>query len=112
MNQLSKQQLLDAKLNEQSFLNAQREVLSIQFFKTLRRDYKIEGVPKGMEDWWRMTFPQFQDALTRLEIRSSGCVLEDWREFFSLMREKAVKLDRDIKGITKEVQQLQRQFMV
>ncbi|MEH0156654.1 hypothetical protein V6R21_21170 [Limibacter armeniacum] len=111
MNKFTHNPKLEEAMQLHAFLSSQKQQLTNQFFQALKRDYNIAHVPSQLSRWWELTFPEFHAELEALQVRRGLCVLEDWREFFSLMREKAVKLEADIRVTEEDIQRLKNTFL-
>ncbi|GAA4832191.1 hypothetical protein [Algivirga pacifica] len=91
--------------HEESFyktLLKQKERLTSQLYQALRRDYQLTAFPERLKCWWKLTYYEFMNELRQLKVRSTTLIQEDWREFFTYMREQAIHLDRTIQLIEKQ----------
>jgi type I restriction-modification system DNA methylase subunit len=63
-------------------LNEDLQEQSQKFQRTLQRKFELESLPKKLQDWYLLNYPDFIKELTKLKIKLTLSQEAEWEEYF------------------------------
>jgi len=63
-------------------LNKDLQEESQKFQRTLQRKFEIASLPKKLQDWYLLNYPDFIKELTKLKIKLTLSQEAEWEEYF------------------------------
>ena len=63
-------------------LNKELQEQSQKFQRTLQRKFEIASLPKKLQDWYMLNYPDFIKELTKLKIKLTLSQEAEWEEYF------------------------------
>lgn len=77
-----------------------------KFQRTLQREFNLEILPKKLQNWNELSFPEFLKEIAKLKINLSLQQKDEWEEYFGTAREKAEKISQEISKTDSEIDQM------
>jgi hypothetical protein len=86
--------------------NSALQETSQKFQRTLQRKFELEILPKKLQDWYLLTYPEFINELAKKKIKLSLSEEAEWEDYFLQESKKALALKTDIDSTDKEIDQM------
>lgn len=77
-----------------------------KFQRTLQREFNLKILPKKLQNWNELSFPDFLKEVAKLKINLSLQQKDEWEEYFGTAREKAEKISQEISKTDSEIDQM------
>lgn len=87
-------------------LNKEHIEQSQKFQRTLVRKFELDQLPKKLQDWYLLTYPEFIKELGKKKIKLSLSQESEWEDYFLMESKKALALKTDIDTTDKEIDQM------
>ena len=88
------------------FLNNELQEVSQKFQRTLEREFKIDTLPKKLQNWYLLSFAEFIKELENKKVKLSLSQKAEWEDYFLQESKKALALKTDIDNTDKEIDQM------
>ena len=103
---LDQQQPFIEKADTMLQKNKELQQASEKFQRTLQREFNLENLPKKLQNWNELSFPDFLKEVAKLKINLSLQQKDEWEEYFGTAREKAEKISQEISKTDSEIDQM------
>lgn len=103
---LDQQQPFIEKADTMLQKNKELQQASEKFQRTLQREFNLENLPKKLQNWNELSFPDFLKEIAKLKINLSLQQKDEWEEYFGTAREKAEKISQEISKTDSEIDQM------
>ncbi|MHB1107700.1 MAG: hypothetical protein ACYCZ2_15200, partial [Lutibacter sp.] len=70
------------------------------------RKFELDQLPKKLQDWYLLTFPEFIKELGKKKVKLSLTQEAEWEDYFLQESKKALALKTDIDATDKEIDQM------
>ena len=97
------QQPFIEKANKMLSLNKDLQEQSQKFQRTLQRKFELEALPKKLQDWYLLTYPDFIKELTKQKVKLSLGQEAEWEDYFTTEAKKVVALKTEIDTTDKAI---------
>ena len=77
-----------------------------KFQRTIQRKFKIEDLPKTLQDWYLLKYTDFIKELAKKKVKLSLAEEAEWEEYFNAEAAKVLKLKANIDATDKEIDQM------
>lgn len=104
-----------SKINQQPFiekadqmisLNKELQELSQKFQRTIQRKFELEELPNKLQDWYKLSYPEFIKELAKKKVKLSLSQEAEWEEYFNQESKKALELKATIDATDKEIDRM------
>ena len=79
---------------------------SQKFLRTVYRKFEIDILPKKLQDWYLLTFPEFIKELSKKKVKLSLTQEAEWEDYFIQESKKTLALKTNIDNTDKEIDQI------
>ncbi len=86
--------------------NSELQLNSKKFQKSILRKFAITELPKKLQDWYLLSYPEFIKELGKKKIKLSLSEEAEWETYFSTEAKKALELKAQITQTDKEIDQM------
>jgi hypothetical protein len=85
------------KANTMLSLNKELQEQSQKFQRTLQRKFELETLPKKLQDWYLLPYPEFIKELTKQKVKLTLSQEAEWEDYFITEAKKvlAIKIEID-----------------
>ncbi len=82
------------KVEQMICLKVEQQEQSLKFQRTLQRKFELETLPKKLQDWYLLTYPEFIKELTKQKVKLSLSQEAEWEDYFTTEAKKvnAIKM--------------------
>jgi hypothetical protein len=98
------------KADQMLSLNKELQELSQKFQRTIQRKYEIGELSNKLQDWYKLSYPEFIKELAKKKVKLSLSQEAEWEDYFNQESKKALELKATIdvtdKAIDKMVYEL------
>ncbi len=101
--------LQTALINKADFLltlNKQLKEQSHKFQRTIQRKFELEDLPKKLQDWYLLTYPEFIKELAKKKVKLSLSQEAEWEDYFIQESKKALELKASIDTTDKAIDKM------
>jgi type I restriction-modification system DNA methylase subunit len=84
-------------------LNKDLQEASQKFQRTLQRKFELETLPKKLQDWYLLMYPEFIKELAKKKIKLSLSQEAEWEDYFLQESKKALELKTQINVTDNEI---------
>lgn len=102
----SSPELLISHVNLMLSLNKQIQEVSDKFTRTITRKFEIENLSKKLQEWFKLSYPEFIKELAKQKIKLSLSEEAEWEDYFNQEKAKAQNLQTEITKTDKEIDQM------
>ncbi len=95
-----------SKVNLIINLNKELQEQSQKSQRTIQRKFELEVLPKKLQDWYLLTYPEFIKELGKKNVKLSLAQEAEWEDYFLQESKKALALKTDIDATDKEIDQM------
>ena len=95
-----------AKADEMLSLNMLYDQTIQKFQRSLERKFAITELPKKIQDWYLLSYPDFIKELEKKKIKLSLSEEAEWETYFTSEAKKALELKSQIEKTDKEIDQM------
>jgi hypothetical protein len=88
------------------FNNKELQELSQKFLRSLERKFSLTELPKKLQDWYLLSYPEFIKELEKKKIKLSLSEEAEWEMYFTSEAQKAIELKSQIEKTDKEIDQM------
>lgn len=100
------------KAEQMLILNREFQEQSQKFQRTIQRKFELEELPKKLQDWYKLSYPEFVKELAKKKVKLSLSQEAEWEDYFIEESKKVLELKTTIdatdKAIDKMVYELYR----
>jgi len=79
------------------------EEVSSKFQRALQRKFELESLPKKLENWYELSFPEFVKELAKKKVKLTLSEESEWEDYFLQEQLKAVATKNKINTTDKEI---------
>lgn len=98
-----KQQFLRVKADSMLSLNKEIQEQSQKFQRTIQRKFELEDLPKKLQDWYLLSYPEFIKELGKKKVKLSLSQEAEWEDYFIEESKKALELKATIDATDKAI---------
>jgi hypothetical protein len=101
-----KQEIKDYLVNKSSLMAKNISDLFIQsqkFQRTLHRKFNLEDLPKKLQDWYVLSYPDFIKELAKKKVKLTLSEEAEWEDYFETESKKAQELKAQIDATDKAI---------
>lgn len=91
------------KVDKQIFLNKNIQEQSQKFQRTIQRKFELEDLPKKLQDWYKLTYPEFIKELGKKKVKLSLSQEAEWEDYFITESKKALEIQSQIDATDKAI---------
>jgi hypothetical protein len=84
-------------------LNKELQEQSQKFKRTIQRKFELEDLSKKLQDWYKLTYPEFIKELAKKKVKLSLSQEAEWEDYFIEERKKALELKSQIDATDKAI---------
>ncbi len=84
-------------------LNKELQEQSQKFQRAIQRKFELEELPKKLQDWYKLTYPDFIKELAKKKVKLSLSQESEWEDYFLQESKKAQELKTKIDATDKEI---------
>ncbi|MFA9289679.1 MAG: TaqI-like C-terminal specificity domain-containing protein [Solirubrobacteraceae bacterium] len=84
-------------------LNKELQLLVTKFMTLLQSDFTIKKPTKKLENWYNLSWAEFEKELNKLKITLLGTQKEDWLDRFTRLKTQAISLKTEIDQTDKQI---------
>jgi type I restriction-modification system DNA methylase subunit len=99
----SQQQPFIEKADLMLSLNANLKELSQKFQRTIQRKFELEELPKKLQDWYLLSYPEFVKELAKKKVKLSLSQEAEWEDYFVEESKKVLELKAQIDATDKTI---------
>jgi type I restriction-modification system DNA methylase subunit len=103
---LSKQQAFTEKAESMLSLNKELQEKSQKFQRTIQRKFELEDLPKKLQDWYLLSYPEFIKELGKKKVTLSLSQEAEWEDYFIQESKKALDLKASIDTTDKAIDKM------
>ena len=100
---LENQQPFIEKANQMLSLNKELQLLAQKFHRTLQRKFELGTLPKKLQDWYLLSYPNFVKELTKQKVKLSLSQEAEWEDYFTTEAKKVLDLKTKIDATDKAI---------
>ena len=104
--ELLNQELFIEKADIMLTLNKDLQVQSRKFQRTLQRKFELEDLPKKLQDWYLLSYPEFIKELGKKKVKLSLSQEAEWEDYFIEESKKALELKATIDATDKAIDKM------
>ena len=97
---------LTAKAESNIKVTIELQDVSEKWQRTIQRKFKLEELPKKIQNWHKLTFVDFVKELAKKKIKLSLNEEAEWEEYFNMERKKVLDILAEIEKTDKEIDQI------
>jgi type I restriction-modification system DNA methylase subunit len=87
-------------------LNKQLQEVSQKFQRTIQRKFELEELPKKLQDWYKLPYPEFIKELVKKKVKLSLSQEAEWEDYFIEESKKALELKATIDATDKAIDKM------
>ena len=87
-------------------LNKDLQEQSQKFQRTIQRKFELDDLPKKMQDWYVLSYPEFIKELAKKKIKLSLSQEAEWEEYFTTEAKKVLEIKTQIDTIDKAIDKM------
>lgn len=87
-------------------LNKDLQVQSQKFQRTIQRKFELEELPKKLQDWHKLSYPEFIKELAKKKVKLSLSQEAEWEDYFIEESKKAMELKSTIDATDKNIDKM------
>jgi type I restriction-modification system DNA methylase subunit len=91
------------KAEQMLSLNIELQKQSLKFQRTIQRKFELEDLPKKLQDWYLLSFPEFIKELGKKKVKLSLSQEAEWEDYFIVESQKALELKASIAATDKAI---------
>lgn len=95
--------IYESKVDLLLALNREVQELSNKFQRTIQRKFDLEELPKKLQDWYKLSYPEFIKELGKKKIKLSLSQEAEWEDYFIVESKKALELKATIDATDKAI---------
>ena len=76
---------------------------SQKFQRTIQRKFELEELPKKLQDWYKLTYPEFIKELAKKKVKLSLSQEAEWEDYFMQESKKVLELKSQIDATDKAI---------
>lgn len=84
-------------------LNKKLQEQSQKFQRTIQRKFELEDLPKKLQDWYKLTYPEFIKELAKKKVKFSLSQEAEWEDYFITESKKALEIQSQIDATDKAI---------
>lgn len=84
-------------------LNKDLQEQSQKFQRTIQRKFELDDLPKKLQDWYVLSYPEFIKELAKKKIKLSLSQEAEWEEYFTTEAKKVLELKNQIDAADKAI---------
>lgn len=84
-------------------LNKQLQEVSQKFQRTIQRKFELEELPKKLQDWYKLSYPEFIKELAKKKVKLSLSQEAEWEDYFIEESKNALDLKATIDATDKTI---------
>jgi hypothetical protein len=84
-------------------LNKELQEQSQKFQRAIQRKFELEDLPKKLQDWYKLTYPEFIKELTKKKVKLSLSQEAEWEDYFMQESKKALEIQSLIDATDKAI---------
>lgn len=92
-----------SKAEEITKLSYNLQELSQKFQRTIQRKFELEDLPKKLQDWYLLSYPEFIKELGKKKVKLSLSQEAEWEDYFMQESKKALELKANIDATDKAI---------
>lgn len=92
--------------NKMAKFNIELVDQSQKFQRTIQRKFELEELPKKLQDWYKLSYPEFIKELAKKKIKLSLSQEAEWEDYFLQEQKKALTLKQQIETTDKEIDKM------
>jgi hypothetical protein len=97
------EELFIEKADQMLSLNKELQELSQKFQRTIKRKFEIENLSTKLQDWYKLSYPEFIKELAKKKVKLSLSQEAEWEDYFNQESKKALELKATIDATDKEI---------
>lgn len=94
----------NAKMQQQK--NELLYELSNKFQRTIQRKFELDDLPKKLQDWYKLTYPEFIKELAKKKVKLSLSQEAEWEDYFIEESKKVLEIQSQIDATDKAIDTL------
>ena len=79
---------------------------SQKFQRTIQRKFELEDLPKKLQDWYMLSYPEFIKELAKKKVKLSLSQEAEWEDYFMQESKKALELKSQIDATDKAIDKM------
>jgi hypothetical protein len=87
-------------------LNKELQEQSQKFQRTIQRKFDLEELPKKLQDWYKLTYPEFIKELAKKKVKLSLSQEAEWEDYFMQESKIALELKSQIDATDKAIDKM------
>jgi len=103
---ISEQTPFIEKANLMLSLNKELQEQSQKFQRTIQRKFELVDLPKKLQDWYLLTYPEFIKELGKKKVKLSLSQEAEWEDYFIQESKKALELKTTIASTDKAIDKM------
>jgi tRNA1(Val) A37 N6-methylase TrmN6 len=103
---LEKQQPFIERADQMLSLNKELQDQSQKFQRTIQRKFELEILPKKLQDWYLLSYPEFIKELAKKKVKLSLSQEAEWEDYFIEESKKALDLKSQIDTTDKAIDKM------
>nr|WP_245793884.1 TaqI-like C-terminal specificity domain-containing protein [Flavobacterium xanthum] len=100
---IQKQQPFIEKTDLMLSLNTELKNQSQKFQRAIQRKFELEDLPKKLQDWYKLTYPEFIKELAKKKVKLSLSQEAEWEDYFMEESKKVLELKSQIDATDKAI---------
>ena len=76
---------------------------SFKFQRTIQRKFELDELPKKLQDWYLLSYPEFIKELAKKKVKLSLSQEAEWEDYFMQESKKALELKATIDATNKAI---------
>ena len=88
------------------FLNKELQEQSQKFQRTIQRKFELEDLPKKLQEWYKLTYPEFIKELAKKKVKLSLSQEAEWEDYFMQESKKALEIQSQIDATDKAIDKM------
>jgi len=106
ISSVEEQKLISIHTDKILSLNNELNNQSQKFQRTIQRKFELDVLPKKLQDWYLLIYPEFIKELSKKKVKLSLTQEAEWEDYFLQESKKAMALKTDIDATDKEIDQM------
>jgi len=103
---LNKQKTLRKTDNKPTLYTQAHFYFGQKFQRTIQRKFELEELPNKLQDWYKLSYPEFIKELAKKKVKLSLSQEAEWEDYFNQESKKALELKATIDVTDKEIDRL------
>lgn len=103
---IQKQQPFIERADQMLSLNKELQEKSQKFQRTIQRKFELEVLPKKLQDWYKLTYPEFIKELAKKKVKLSLSQEAEWEDYFMQESKKALAIQSQIDATDKAIDKM------